>query len=176
MRAFVAVDLPQSLRQNLEVVQEGLPGRHVSGENLHLTLAFLGDVDAGRVQALAEALEGLRLDAPMLRVSGLDLFGGKRPNLCFAAIETNEELSSARRILMRVCRQVGIDLRRERFRPHVTLSRFGRELGAREEERLAGRLGVIRLPEARAERFSLYRSELRPEGPVYRILAQFDFD
>lgn len=176
MRVFVAIDLPEALGEALEGVQEGLPGRLVAAENLHLTLAFLGDVAGPAVADLAEGLGELRLQAPELRVTGLDLFGGRKPNLCYAAVAANPELEAAHRAVARVARAAGIDLRRERFRPHVTLARFKRELGKREEERLAAQLGVVHLPVVRAESFSLCASVLQPEGPVYSVLAQFPFD
>ncbi|MDU8928681.1 RNA 2',3'-cyclic phosphodiesterase [Alisedimentitalea sp. MJ-SS2] len=176
MRAFVAIELPDGLAESLEGVQEGLPGRHVAPGNLHLTLAFLGDVFEGQVWALAERLAELRLKAPVLRVTGLDMFGGKRPNLCFASVGKDQALEAVRDTVQRTCREIGIDLRRERFRPHVTLSRFGRELGPREEERLAAQLGLVHIPEVPAERFAIYRSDLRPEGVIYTPVAEFEFD
>ncbi|AXI53875.1 hypothetical protein C1J05_04605 [Sulfitobacter sp. JL08] len=44
MRVFVAIDLPDEIRGELERLQEYLPvGRAVPSDNLHLTLSFLGD-------------------------------------------------------------------------------------------------------------------------------------
>jgi 2'-5' RNA ligase len=44
MRVFVAIDLPDEVRRELETLQNALPvGRPVPAENLHLTLSFLGD-------------------------------------------------------------------------------------------------------------------------------------
>lgn len=176
MRAFVALDLSEAALDALEQVQGDLPGRHVPRENLHLTLAFLGEQNEAVLRKVHEALAGLVLEAPVLRMSGLDVMGGRRPNLCFAAVERNAALEQAHRAVAQACRAAGVDLRRERFRPHVTLSRFGRELGPLEEARLARRLGLLTLPETRAEALSLIRSDLRPEGPVYSVLAQYDLE
>jgi 2'-5' RNA ligase len=175
MRTFVALDLPESMLDGLEQVQAGLPGRIVARENLHLTLAFLGDVTEPVLRGVVEGLAGLALEAPELRVSGLDVFEGKKPKLAFAAVAPTRELDAVRRAVGRVCRDAGVDLRRERFRPHVTLTRFGREIGRREADSLAMRLGVLAMPVARAARLTLYRSELRPEGPRYDAMALFDF-
>ncbi|KPP85151.1 MAG: 2'-5' RNA ligase [Rhodobacteraceae bacterium HLUCCO07] len=176
MRAFVALELPEKLRHALQRMQAGLPGRHVSEENLHLTLAFLGDVDAGRLRDLHGVLSGLKLAAPFLRVTGCDVFEGRKPMLAFAALAPDPYLVAARRAVRQAARDAGIELRRERFRPHVTLSRFGRGIGARDEARLATCLGpVARIVEERAERFGLYRSQLRADGPIHELLACYAF-
>ena len=64
LRLFIAVELPEEIRQILAEVtarlrqQLGGPYRWVAAGNIHLTLRFLGDVEAGRVGALGEALAG----------------------------------------------------------------------------------------------------------------------
>ena len=174
MRAFVALDLPEAMLDGLERLQDGLPGRAVVRPNLHLTLAFLGDVGEAALRDLWEALEGERLEVPVLRVEALDVFGGRRPDLVFAAVAGNTALEAAARAVRRAAREAGIAPGRERFRPHVTLVRF-RGLGPKEEAALAARLGPVALPEGRAEALSLYRSELRPEGARYEVLASRGF-
>ena len=175
MRAFVALDLPEEMLDGLERLQDGLPGRLVPRENLHLTLAFLGEQGEVALRDLAEGLALLRLAAPVLRVKALDVFGGRKPELVFADVAAAEALEAAARAVRRVARDAGIALARERFRPHVTLARF-RGLAPREEAALAARLGPAALPEARAAGYSLLRSVLRPEGPRYETLAAFGFD
>ncbi len=176
MRAFVAVELPGEMREALLALQAGLPGRHVPEENLHLTLAFLGEVNEARLHDLHGVLAGLRLEAPMLRVTGRDVFEGRKPLLAFAALASDPDLVAARRAVRQAAREVGIKLGRERFRPHVTLSRFGRGIDERDAARLADCLGPIAgTVEGRAERFGLFRSELRAAGPRYELLAGYGF-
>ena len=180
MRAFVAIDIDDAMLDRLEEMQLGLPGRIVPRENLHLTLAFLGEIGETLLREVHQGLAALQLNAPELRVTELDVFGGKKPKLAFAGVAMTPALEAVQRAVMHVCREAGVDLRRERFRPHVTLSRFGREIGPRDAEILAGRLGIGTMPVgmsgARATGFSLYRSELRPEGPRYERLASYEFE
>ena len=175
MRAFVAIDLGEAMLDALEEVQAGLPGRIVPRENLHLTLAFLGEVSEAVLRELHRGLATLELEAPELRLTGLDLFGGRKPKLAFAGVAPSPELDAVQRAVVRTCREAGVDLRRERFRPHVTLSRFGREISRRDAEILAARLGMLAIPAAPAAGVSLYRSDLRPEGPRYVPLATYGF-
>lgn len=177
MRAFVAVDLPDKMRHAMLQMQLGLPGRRVSGNNLHLTLAFLGEVSEERLLDLHGVLFGVRLSAPLLRVTGCDVFEGRKPLLAFAALAPDPALDAARRAVRQAAREVGIELGRERFHPHVTLSRFGRRISERDAARLAACLGPVAEPvEGHAEQFGLYRSELRADGPRYELLAAYPFD
>lgn len=177
MRSFVAVEMPGEMREAMVAMQVGLPGRHVPEENLHLTLAFLGEVEEARLHDLHGVLSGLKLAAPMLRVTARDVFEGRKPVLAFATLAPDPGLEAARRAVRQAARDVGIALGRERFRPHVTLSRFGRGISGRDAERLAARLGPVAGPvEGRAARFGLYRSDLRADGPRYELLAGYDFD
>jgi len=72
-------------------------------------------------------------------------------------------------------RGAGIDLPRERFRPHVTLARFSRSKPV-DMGRLTAFLGAyggFRAGPFAVDRFCLYRSTLTPEGPVYDVLADY---
>ena len=176
MRAFVALDLPEEAVEPLARVQAGLTvGRIVPEENLHLTLAFLGEVADVRLADLAEALDGLDLPPVALTLQGLDLFGGKRPSVLFAAA-SGTNLDSLHDKVMRAAREVGISLPRTRFRPHVTLARFPREMSRKDHERLGDFLMLnarFSLGPFAAPAMTLYRSRLRPEGALHEPLAQY---
>src|SRR6202012_3393078 len=57
MRLFVALSLPRAVRQQLMLLQGGVPGaRWMPEENLHLTLRFIGEVDGADMEMLDDAL------------------------------------------------------------------------------------------------------------------------
>jgi 2'-5' RNA ligase len=71
---------------------------------------------------------------------------------------------------------VDIDLRRERFRPHVTLARFRRTMLAQDMDRLGMFLemhGDLSIPAFPVRSFALYRSILREDGATYARLAEY---
>lgn len=178
MRAFVALDLPEALLAPLTRLQTGLDvGRAVPEDNLHLTLAFLGDVAETRLADLALALEGLSLPPVALALHGLDLFGGRKPGVLFAAAEDTADLIRLHDKVMQAARAAGIALGRVRFRPHVTIARLPRSLTVKDERRLAEFLnlnGAFRTPPEPATSVTLYHSHLRPEGPLHLPLATVD--
>lgn len=178
MRAFVALDLPEALVVPLTRLQAGLDvGRATPEDNLHLTLAFLGDVAEPALADLALALEGLSLPPVDLALRGLDLFGGRKPGVLFAAAEATEELTRLHGKVLQAVRAAGIGLGRMRFRPHVTIARLPRVLGQKDERRLAAFLnlnGAFTTPPAPATSVTLYHSHLRPEGPLHLPLASVD--
>lgn len=170
MRAFVALDLPEALTDPLTRLQAGLRvGRPVAEENLHLTLAFLGELPEHRLDDLAEGLALLRLSPVELSLGGLDLFG---PAL--AALARGEGLEALQARVLRAVREAGQPLERSRFRPHVTIARLPQTPSASESARLGEFLalnGTFAAGPAPALSLGLYRSHLRPEGPIYEPLV-----
>lgn len=176
MRAFVGLPLPDAALDALERLQEGLTvGRLVPAENLHLTLAFLDDQPEPVLEALHQALA--EIGAPPLRLAfqGVETFGGKRPRVLAAEVRKSPELSGLRDSVRSACRAAGVELPRERFRPHVTLARFPRHLEPGQVEKIARYLAAasgFRL-ECSAETLALFRSTLAPEGARYDVLAEY---
>ncbi len=177
MRSFVAVELPEGLLGPLLRLQAGLPGRPVPEDNLHLTLAFLGDLAEPELEALHEALAARSLEACELAVTGIVPFGGRAAKLIAAEVAPTEGLHDLHRTVRAAAREAGIDLPRERFRPHVTLTRF-RGAGpdpaeaARLDRAMAEQAG-LHLPTEWAAAVVLVGSTLRPEGARHEVLARY---
>jgi len=177
MRLFVALDLPEPMRGDLLDMQDDLGvGREVPEENLHLTLAFLGSCSEQEAEVLHEMLSEIRLPKVRLTVQGAALFGGSRHSFLAALVERVPELVSLQEKTCQAARMAGIALPRRRFKPHVTLVRFSRRLSEIAQSRIGAWLGAYgnaRFAQAEAVRFSLYRSHLHEDGPVYEQLAEY---
>ncbi|WP_243614463.1 RNA 2',3'-cyclic phosphodiesterase [Shimia aestuarii] len=177
MRAFLALDLPEEMRAAVASLQDQLRvGRKPPTENLHLTLAFLDDQPEAVLAELHEALQGERLPEIHLALQGLELFGGARPRVLYAKGEGGAALVALHRTVRRVARDVGVELSRERFRPHVTLARFRRDMSEDEAVKLGQfmvRHGDWQFPEAPIAALCLFGSELHPDGAVHDVLAGY---
>lgn len=177
MRVFWALAPGSALRDALDRVAMSLPvGRAVPRENLHLTLAFLGEIGPDAAEAFHECIAGEVLAAPVLRVTGLELWGGRRPGVLVARVAQRPELSRLHQLAGRAARTAGIGLERRRFRPHVTLARFGKGLdqGAvdRVQVALAG-VGDTGWPAQTADSAGLWQSRLTPHGAVHEQLVEY---
>jgi len=174
-RAFVGLPLPDACADACEVVQDRLSaGRDVPRDNLHLTLAFLDAQPDPILEALHSALE--RITAPLmtLRFTGYDLFGGAKPRLLAARVAPDPALRALRDKVRRAAHSVGLDLPRERFRPHVTLTRFAGTMTTGEARRVRRVIeGAVLVPDWPVELVVLYRSVLSPSGARHDVLADY---
>lgn len=181
MRVFVAIMLPEEVTARLGALQDELGcGRPVAEENLHLTLAFAGEIDGREAAELDAALETIRLPGFLLAPAGISVFGpAERPEAVVVGLRPEPGLDALVGAVAGAARAAGLVLPRRRFRAHVSLSRFGRDFGALD----AGRLG--RFLQARGDLvlnpfevtgFSMICSHLRAEGPIYEELAAYPLD
>ncbi len=178
IRAFVALPLPETLKDTLEALQAGLPaGRASARETLHLTLAFAGEHLPETIEALHEELGAIQAPAFEVNLCGLGTFGKGSPKLLYADVRKNPTLEALSRQVKSAIRRAGITPSGERYRPHVTLARFRRPPGPEAEARLAGFISAhagLALPPFRADAFALYRSTLRPgTSPLHEALASY---
>ncbi len=177
MRAFVAIDLPEPVKETIAALQSALPvGQAVKADNFHLTLAFLGEQPEDLIEEAHHGLQHISSPPFELKLSGLDTFGRGDPSVLFVGAAQHEPLGHLRKLVRGAMHGTGIDLDRERFRPHVTLARFRRGMTLYELEKLKLFLSGYSdfgLEPFTVTSFALYRSVLRPEGAIHEELAQY---
>ncbi len=177
IRTFVALPLPDVVVAALVAAQAGLPGgRPVEPQNLHLTLAFLGELHEPVVEDVHYALQAIRLPAFELRLAGLGLFGNGKLRVLHAQVEAGPGLGKLRDKVLQAARSAGLEMERTRYRPHVTLARFNAGLTGEESDRMrvfAARGAGFRAGPFDARSFDLMRSWLGRSGPVYETLAAY---
>ncbi|MGX9351824.1 RNA 2',3'-cyclic phosphodiesterase [Shimia sp. W99] len=177
MRAFVAIDLSDPTGAEITALQARVPvGRATPVDNLHLTLAFLGEQPVAALEELHEALADISLPEFSLKLAGLEVLGGRRAKvLCLRAFP-DPALIALHDAVRSAARRVGIMPERRRFHPHVTISRFGGGLGTQEMARLGAFLegmGDWALPECAVSHFSLFESILTSERAIHQPMATY---
>jgi len=167
MRLFIAIRLNREMKDALCAAQSDMYARGVRGsftpeENLHLTLAFIGEY--AEPEIALEALSSLRFDPFCLALDGCGCFG----DLWWAGIRECPELAQIVRRVRRALAENGIPFDRKRFSAHITLVR--RTIKAQLVE--INPAGMV------VNHISLMRSDRGKRGMLYteigRINAQND--
>ena len=122
MRLFIAILLDKNVKDALRGVQNemrrrGVEGNFTRGDNLHLTLTFIGEYPDP--DAVLDAMESVCFEPFELRLGGLGSFG----ELWWAGLEGSGELDALVRRLHHALAEKEIPFDRKAFRPHVTLVR-----------------------------------------------------
>jgi len=183
IRTFIAVDIPEDVRESLGQIssrlQEQLPEtpvRWVNHQKIHLTLKFLGDVSQENLGMVKKILasEVSKHQAMEIGIGRLGAFPKIRhPRVIWVGVEAPSELYDLRRGIEDGVARLGYNYDKYDFTPHLTLGRVSRKASASDVRRVGkvlhdfnvGFIGV-----ARIQAVHLYRSDLQPEGAVYTRL------
>ena len=160
MRLFIAIPLDGALRAAVQSVQDdfrrcGVRGNYTKAENLHLTLAFIGEhPDADGV---LEVLDAVPFAPFELRLEGIGAFG----DLWWLGLRDDPGLAANVRALRHALADADIPFDRKRFTPHITLLR-------RAEPGPYG-IPAIRVPPLSSpiRRVVLMRSDRGKRGMIY---------
>lgn len=171
-RLFVALDPSDAVRDALVGVRTEMAGaRWLEAAQLHLTLAFLGDVDDALAEAVERALAGVEAEPVPLALTALGAFPNRRsPRVLVAGVTASPALLDLQRRVVDALLRAGVTLASRPFRPHLTLARLKHS-----DPRAVGDFLARPLPAQafEAEAFHLYRSELTPRGARYHRLRTF---
>jgi 2'-5' RNA ligase len=181
IRSFLAIELPASIQKSIETVQGDLKTsradvRWVHPARIHLTLKFFGEIEEAAVPGILKAIEGpLGAVEPFsLTARGTGAFPSLRnPRVVWMGMAGEEEtLLSLQKGLETELDRIGFSPEGRPFRPHLTLGRVNSDRG---RAALAERMERYRdevFGTFTVERVVLFKSELRPTGPVYSPLGE----
>ena len=122
MRLFIAICFDDNMLDSLTEIQEdlmecGVNGNYTRRENLHLTLAFIGEYDDP--EQVVEVMQKIPLRSFSIKLSGFRPF----KDMVFAELEENENLRDYVKRLRKALLDEEIPFDRKKFLPHVTLIR-----------------------------------------------------
>jgi 2'-5' RNA ligase len=179
IRSFLAIELPGTILKKIGEVQRDLKlsradVRWANPEKIHLTLKFFGNIEESRIEPIVKSIEGLiQGTLPFsLKVQGVGAFPHlKNPRVIWVGlVDGKEVLISFQKELETRLEEIGFQLEDRSFHPHLTL---GRMKSSRGREELVGRMEKHKeeeLGDFQVERVILFKSDLRPTGPIYTPL------
>ena len=181
IRSFLAIELPKSILKKIEEVQGDLRSTHAdvrwgNPEKIHLTLKFFGNIEESRIDPIFKSIEEVMQNTlPFsLKVRGVGAFPQlKNPRVIWMGlVDGREILTSFRKQIESQLGKIGFQPEDRPFHPHLTL---GRMKSSRGKEELVGRMERHKEEEfgdLQVERVVLFKSDLRPSGPIYTPLKE----
>ena len=176
-RLFVAIDPSAPVRDALARLSHGVPGaKWVAPEQFHLTLRFIGEVDGGMLDEIAEALGDVEAPAFTLALDGVGHFPPRgTPRVLWAGVNDDAALGRLHERIEARLRWLGVAPDRRGFAPHVTLARLKQAPLARVRDYLALH-GGFATEDFPVTEFQLYSSHLGAAGAVHRVEASYPLD
>ncbi len=176
-RLFVAVELPESVRQLLSEWQTGLPGvRWTAPENLHLTVRFIGEVPQAKVPVIKAWLKTVSENAFSLQIKGLGYFDKHPQAVVWAGIVPSPELAALQqRVNDVLALHAGIKKDVGQFSPHITLGRV-KQADRAALKAFTAKYGDVTTATFRVEFFTLFSSVLAPGGAVHSVEERYSLN
>jgi 2'-5' RNA ligase len=182
LRAFIAVEIPLEIRQDVQHATSNLRRdtasliRWVAVENMHLTLKFLGDIPSANVEVLTQMIhtEADSFNCFDVSLTGIGSFpSSKRPRVIYIGIQAPAALEAFQRQLESATHRLGYTAGERAFAPHLTIGRVRQNIPVDDQQRIRSALEestIDSLGTASVNSVHLYKSDLKPTGPLYTKL------
>ena len=184
IRVFIALEIStearQALAQTVRRLRAEIPHgvRWVDPTGIHLTLKFLGNIDAHLVDAIYDAMRDSAQGSALLqiRLSGLGLFPSvKRPRVLWAGVDGDlDSLAALQEKVEQAATKLGFLAEARPFNPHLTLGRVQDGVPSNVRGRVSAVLTATSLEPSdpwQVDGVHLIRSTLTPDGAVYTSLG-----
>lgn len=154
MRLFIAINFSDEIKKELlrgvrELREKSISGNFTRENNLHLTLAFIGETD--RSSDIENIMREFEFRPFPLTIGGCGVFKRFGGDIFWAGVRENPQLSAVVRRLSAALIDAGFDIDDRKFTPHITL---GREVVTQSKVRI-----IIPDITMTADRISLMKSE-----------------
>ena len=180
IRSFIAVDIPEAVRDMLD----GLLGKlrnsqadvkWVKSKSIHITLKFLGDVEEARLPQIKEIMGNVvkNIQPFTISIEGMGAFpNDRRPHVLWVGVQKGSEtLIRMAADLDSQLAALGFEREKRSYSPHLTLGRI------RSPKKIDAVIDMMHsmtfhVGDFLNEDILLMKSDLRPEGAVYTVLEK----
>lgn len=182
MRTFLALDLPDPIRQSVSKLSSELRSLNVTGikwvepKNLHITFQFIGNTHQHHILEIADFLNEIFTQMQSIHFSDpkLQILPDRDPRIVWISLQTNhKKIFQASKKIKEKLLEMGYKLDEKPLKFHITLGRIKKRL----PEFFIQKILTTELKMAGFEvsEAALYQSFLRPEGPIYDRMVKFEF-
>ncbi len=169
MRLFVAVDLPETVKEQLVRLYSDIPtARWSSRQQMHLTLFFIGET--GRLTDIDAVLKGVQAAPFEMAITGVGRFPpqDRQPaRVLWAGVEVSAGLRILHAQVTAALIGLGFEADGRPFSPHITLARLKTERRLPQLDAFLDEHRTLRTDSFPTTEFVLFSSELSREGARY---------
>ena len=145
-------------------------------DNYHITLAFLGDTEEGKIQILGDLAEKSCAGSGefdfFLRGAGV-FRSPKEPRVIWVGIQESEKLIQLAELVNSAVKMSGINIEEKSFRPHLTIGRLKRLQSQDILKSLLKKYEDTEIQVILVKEVILFESITKPTGPFYSALRKF---
>ncbi|MBN2103985.1 RNA 2',3'-cyclic phosphodiesterase [bacterium] len=178
IRSFIAVQLTDTIREQISVFQSGLKGlcadvKWVRPVSMHITLKFLGNITSDQIEKITHVMRDIAEPEEPFKVAirGVGAFpNAKRPRVLWLGIHTEGEALENMAIgLNKALEYMNIEREKHSFKPHLTL---GRVKSNKNIEAVIFKMysNGFESESFRVHHIHLLQSRLKSSGAEYQIL------
>ncbi len=177
LRLFVALGLPESIKQSLIALQTSIPStRWVQPQTLHLTLRFIGDVEDNRVDTLKTRLSQVKPPAFDMRLHGSGRFPlnpQKAPRVLWIGVDAPPALHTLQQKIEDTLQVMDFPPNNKPFKSHITLARIKAKKPLPEVGHFLDAHADFATERFHVQEFLLLSSMLTPQGSQYTHIVSF---
>lgn len=178
MRLFIAIDLPDEIKEELVFAQEFIGSKDAkiawdSKKKLHLTLKFLGEISEDKIGKLTERLRTIKFESFSLELGKLGVFDSfETARVLFVDVKPLEEL---RKLGQKIDSET-LDFysRSYEFNSHITIGRVKQIKFKKELVEKLKKVNIKKGLRFNVDCFTLYKSILSNAGSSYEVVERFD--
>ncbi len=173
MRTFIAVDVSKEVKDELLRIQEKLKfGIFKKTNDFHITLKFLGEKTEDEVDKIIKKLSEIKFHSFTLKLSSIGVFPSRKFVRVVWVGTTGDAINQLQRLVDDKLSEIGIK-QETQFLSHITIARVKKIGDLREFLALLDGI-VVKPITFEVNTFSLKKSTLTPQGPIYEDLQVYD--
>lgn len=179
MRLFTALELNSKVVSNLTELVRRMgpvaPIRWVNPQNMNVTLKYVGEWPAGRLETLVRALNEVRLTHPLtVNLAGLGFYpNAARPRVFWIGAENTPPLRQLTSLIDAQLQPLGIAPEVRPYQPRITLGSLDEWDAIDELHEVVEDLPSREFGTLNPDRFVLYENTLTDSGSIFRKVADF---
>jgi RNA 2',3'-cyclic 3'-phosphodiesterase len=187
IRSFIAIELPEQVKSELQHIEDRLrsaeptSAKWVDPKSIHLTLKFLGNVSADKIEAIVRAMNQAagNISPFRLEMQGLGAFPNlRRVQIAWAGIIGDiDKLNLLQSNLEKALSPLGFPPENRPFTPHLTLARVRDYATPDQRQTLGEALARAKFASSmiiQVHSINLMKSQLTRAGAIYSCLSSVE--